>query len=328
MSIFVAESKRVSLAELGELTGRYSNWGRWGADDELGTLNFITPERVAAAAAEVRHGDVYSLSIPFGADGPQRGEHGRFNPIHLMIQDGGDALTGGFRDLFDGQDRNFRGTDDVIIMPLQCATQWDSLAHVIHKEKIYNGYSCSEVSSTGAKKNGIVTAQSKLAGRGVLLDIPRARGVAWLEPGEGLTPADLDDAASRQGVDVQEGDIVLLRTGQMALVADRGEWGDYVGGDAPGLALESLDWLYEKRIAAIATDTWGFEVRPNQTPDVFQPLHIVAIVYMGLMIGEIFNLEELAEACAADGRYSFLFSALPLPIKGAVGSPINPMALK
>lgn len=318
----------VSVAEHLGLTKRYSNWGRWGPGDELGTLNFITPERVAAGSREVRRGDVYSLAIPFGSDGPQKGGLGRFNPIHLMMRDGGDALSGAFRDVYGGRDLHIRGTDDMVIMPLQCATQWDSLAHIIHGDRLYNGYSAAEVSSSGAKRNGIDKAKAKIAGRGVLLDIPRMKGLPWLEPGHGITSADLDEAAERQGVQVAEGDIVLVRTGQMAQVAERGDWGDYAGGPAPGLALDSLEWIWTHRVAAVATDTWGVEVLPNETPEIFQPFHIVSIVYMGLLLGEIFNLEELAEACAADGRYAFFLAGLPLPITGAVGSPVNPMAVK
>jgi kynurenine formamidase len=322
------QNATVSLEDFLAIAKRCSNWGRWGPDDELGTLNFITPERVAAGAAEVRSGQVFSLSIPFGADGPQRGGFGRFNPIHLMMRDGGDALTGAFREVYGGKDRHIRGTDDMVIMPLQCATQWDSLAHIIHDDKIYNGYSAAEVSSFGAKRNGIDKARAKIAGRGVLFDLPRAKGRSWLEPGDGITSADLDETARLQGLEVAEGDIVLIRTGQMGQVRARRDWGDYAGGPAPGLALDSLEWILNHRIAALATDTWGAEVLPNETPDVFQPFHIAAIVYMGLLVGEIFDLEELAEACAADGKYAFFFSALPLPITGAVGSPVNPMALK
>ena len=321
-------SKTVSVEEVLTLAERFSNWGRWGPDDELGTLNFITPAHIQQAAREIRAGRAFSLAIPFDASGPQRGGFGRFNPIHLMMRDGGDALSGAFRDFYGGKDKHIRGTDDLIIMPLQCGTQWDSLAHIIHRDRLYNGYSAAEVSSAGAKRNGIENARDKVVGRGVLLDIPRTKGRPWLEPGEGIVPEDLDDATTREGVRVGEGDIVLVRTGQLAMVRARGDWGDYAGGPAPGLALESLEWIWSHRIAALATDTWGVEVLPNATPDIFQPFHIVSIVYMGLLLGEIFDLEALSASCADDGQYAFFFSALPLPITGAVGSPINPLAVK
>jgi kynurenine formamidase len=129
-------------------------------------------------------------------------------------------------------------------------------------------------------------------------------------------------------VTVEPGDIVLVRTGHMTLCRERGEWGDYAGGEAPGLSFYTADWVREHEIAAVATDTWGMEVRPNEFPDTYQPLHQVFIPNMGLTIGEIFMLDDLADDCARDGVYEFFFVAPPLPITGAVGSPINPLAVK
>jgi kynurenine formamidase len=311
------------------LADRYKNWGRWGDSDELGTLNFVTSEMRARAAAEVTAGKVFSLALPFDSSGPQRPGGQRFNPIHLMFRDGGDFLSGAYEDYFyGGVDKHLRAADDMIIMPLQCGTQWDALAHIAHNGQIYNGYSSNEISSFGAKRNSIMAMKDQLFGRGVLLDVARAKGERWLEPGTGISSSDLDAACETQGVVVGEGDFVFVRTGQVGSVKAEGAWGDYAGGPAPGLNLDSLEWLWRKKIAAIVTDTWGFEVRPNETPEVFQPLHIVAVVYMGLTIGEMFDLEELAEDCAVDGRYSFLFSGAPLTISGAVGSPVNPLAIK
>jgi kynurenine formamidase len=311
------------------LAERYSNWGRWGADDEVGTLNHITPSDVVAAAGLVRSGRVFSLAIPVDESGPQSGGFGRFNPIHLMIRDGNAAATGTVvRDFYGGRDRWIRGTDDLLILPLQSGTQWDALAHIVFDNHIYNGYDATDVGSKGAIRNDIATARERVVGRGVLLDIPRSRGVPWLEPGEPIRAADLEACARAQGVEVGRGDIVLIRTGQMAQVRDAGTWGAYAGGPAPGLALDTTPWIFERELAAIATDTWGAEVLPNETPDVFQPLHIILIVHMGLLVGEIFDLEALAADCAMDGRYEFLFSAPPLPITGGVGSPVNPLAIK
>jgi kynurenine formamidase len=152
--------------------------------------------------------------------------------------------------------------------------------------------------------------------------------VPWLEPGEAIHAADLDAAAEAHGVTPGRGDIVLIRTGQMAQCRAEGSWGDYAGGAAPGLALDAVGWIHDRDIAAIATDTWGAEVLPNETLDVFQPLHIILIVHMGLLVGEIFDLEALAADCATDRRYEFLFAAPPLPITGGVGSPVNPLAIK
>jgi|SoiMethySBSTD1v2_1073268.scaffolds.fasta_scaffold73034_4 kynurenine formamidase len=311
------------------LAERYSNWGRWGPDDELGTLNHIQASDVVAASGLVRSGRVFSLAIPVDENGPQQGGFGRFNPIHLMIRDGNAAATGTtVRDFYGGRDRWIRGTDDLLILPLQSGTQWDALAHIVFDKRIYNGYDATDVGSKGAIRNDIAKTRDRIVGRGVLLDLPRIKGVPWLEPGEAIHAADLDAAAEAHGVTPGRGDIVLIRTGQMAQCRAEGSWGDYAGGAAPGLALDAVGWIHDRDIAAIATDTWGAEVLPNETLDVFQPLHIILIVHMGLLVGEIFDLEALAADCATDRRYEFLFAAPPLPITGGVGSPVNPLAIK
>jgi kynurenine formamidase len=311
------------------LAERCTNWGRWGPDDQLGTLNHLVPEDVVAASGLVRSGRVFSLSIPVDENGPQTGGFGRFNPIHLMIRDGNAAVTGTtVRDFYGGRDRFIRGTDDILILPLQSGTQWDALGHIVFEDRIYNGYDATWVGSKGAIRNDIANARDRIVGRGVLLDIPRSQGRPWLDPGEPIHVEDLEACARSQGVEIGRGDIVLVRTGQMAQCREAGSWGTYAGGSAPGMALDTAPWIFDHEIAAVATDTWGLEVLPNQTPDVFQPLHIILIVFMGLMVGEIFDLEALADDCASDGRYEFLIVAPPLPITAAVGSPVNPLAIK
>ncbi len=316
-------AEKMDINTVRELAEKYRNWGKWGASDELGTLNYITPQKIVAAAALVRRGTVFSLAIPFDSSGPQTGFGGRVNPLHFMLQDGGDILSGA-QDFIPG----LRYCDDAVTMPLQCATQWDALSHIYFDGKMYNDRGPELVTSAGARANSIDKMKDKIVSRGVLLDVPRYRGTEWLQPGEAIYPADLDGAAAQQRVTLGTGDIVLIRTGQLAQVRSTGNWGTYAGGPAPGLSLTVAEWLARHEIAGYATDTWGTEVIPNETPDVFQPLHCVAIVNMGMLVGEIFNLEELAADCAADGVYEFLFAAPPLPITGAVGSPINPQAIK
>jgi kynurenine formamidase len=168
-----------------------------------------------------------------------------------------------------------------------------------------------------------------MVGRGVLLDVARWKGVAFLADGYGITVADLDGTARAQGVTVRRADFVIIRTGQMEDRLARNDWGGYAGGDAPGLAFETLDWIHSKQIAGICSDTWGIEVRPNDSgPDVFQPWHWVTIPAIGIVHGEIFYLKELAEDCAADRVYEFFFCAPPLVITRGTGSPINPQAIK
>jgi len=312
------------MADIIRETGlRCRNWGKWGPDDELGTLNYITPEIVLKATRLPRRGVTFSLAIPFDSQGPQINQPRRFNPIHRMILTGPDFTTGAFT-----RPGNVGFADDMVIMALQCATQWDALSHCFLDGQLYNGYDANLVSSQGAKKNGIDKMACHIVTRGVLLDIPRVKRVEWLEPGYAITTKDLDAAVAAHKVSVGQGDALLVRTGQMAMCRKQGGWGDYAGGDAPGLSFYTADWVHERRIAAVATDTWGMEVRPNEIPDSYQPLHQVFIPNMGLLVGEIFDLEALAQDCARDGVYEFLFVAPPIPITGAVGSPVNPFAIK
>jgi kynurenine formamidase len=225
------------------------------------------------------------------------------------------------------RDPYFRGADDIIIFPLQCSTQWDALSHVFFEGKMYNGFSAEYVTSGGAYKNDVTVARQRTLGRGVLLDMPPFKGLPFLEPGYAINRADLEEACKFFDVSVGTGDFLLVRTGQIAQTRQRRDWGDYAGGNAPGLGLDSVSWVHEREVAGVATDTWGMEVRPNETPDVFQPLHIVFIVYMGLWVGEIWDLDPLAEACAEIGRYDFFLSAQPLVVSRAVGSCLNPIAL-
>lgn len=309
-----------------ELARRHCAWNRWGPDDELGAANYVTAEAIVAAAGLVRKGKVFSLALPLDSSGPQTGSFGRVNPIHVMLQDGGDVVSG-------AQDHlpALRYTDDAIFMPLQCATQWDALAHIFHDGKMYNGYGPEQVSSQGAKRNAITNLNDRAVGRGVLLDIARLKGKPWLDQSEPIEGDDLLACCEKQGVEVKQGDFLLIRTGRIGYVRDQGSWGtegEYTGGPAPGLALSTADVICGWKVAAMATDTWGTEVRPNETADVFQPLHIVLLVNGGIWIGEMFDLEALADDCAEDGVYEFMFVAPPLTITGAVGSPVNPQAIK
>jgi kynurenine formamidase len=311
-----------------DLAKRYCNWGRWGDDDQVGTLNHVHPEDVAAAAGLIRSGSVVSLSIPLDDRGPQHAGSGRFNPIHFMSIDGRDYMSGsGTPEERDRRRGYLQNADGVLILPLQSGTQWDGLAHVFFEQQMYNGYSAGQVTSRGAQRNGVSLAADRIVGRGVLLDLPAAQEVPHLEPGYAIGGRDLDAASRAQGTTVRRGDFVLVRTGALARVRQRGAWEGYAGGDAPGMGLDSVPWVADHEIAGLATDLWDVEVRPAETPDVAQPLHILFIVQLGLWLGEIFDLEELARRCRAENRYEFFFVAQPLVITGGVGSPINPVAI-
>lgn len=309
---------------LKELCERFRNWGRWGPDDQIGTLNYITPEKIVQAARLVRKGKVFSLSIPMDGNGPQTGGIRRFNPMGFMLRDGRDTVAGSIM----GYPPGYGGADDVVMMPTHGSTHWDALAHSFWDGKMYNGYDASLVSSLGAEKNGIEVYRDKIVTRGILLDVARLKGVDWLEIGYAITNEDLDAAARMAGLEVTTGDIVLVRTGHIAYCRAMGSWGTYAGGDAPGLSIWTAEWLQKNEVAGIATDTWGCEVRPNELKCINQPWHKVVLPNMGILMGEIFDLDELAADCAEDGVYEFQLVAPVLPLTGCVGSPVNPIAIK
>jgi len=315
----------MSIAKLRELALAVRNWGRWGPNDEIGTLNYITPDKIAAACRLATTGKVFALGVPLQRKGPQSGNRPRFNPLHTMFRDGGDAPKTEAEVL---EMQGYGGADDWIAMPLQCTTQWDSLAHVFYEGKMYNGYDISLVTSAGAAKNSIAKTRDKIVGRGVLLDVARHKGVKALAPGYAISPADLDATAAAQKVEVKTGDILIIRTGFMTTYLERGDWGTYDSDPSPGVSVYTAQWMHAKQIAAIAADNYAVEVRPSEIPEFRSPFHNCAIPNMGLTLGEIFFLEDLAADCAADGRYEFLLVAPPLPVTGGVGTPINPYAIK
>jgi kynurenine formamidase len=319
----------ITREDLDSAAERLKNWGKWGPNDEIGTLNYTTADDIVRAARLVKKGRVMSLALNFDEKGPQGAKSkfsapGRFNPIHLMLRTGTDAYSG------VSDKRGIRGADDIIIMPMQCGTQWDGLGHIFFDNYMWNGYDCRLVTSTGAEKCGIEKTREKMVGRGVLLDIPRHLKLDVLPDGFGITNDLLDAVAKAQGVTVGRGDYLLIRTGQIETKLKEKNWDYYAGGDAPGLAFETLDWLHKSEIAALATDTWGVEVRPNQSEAVGinQPWHWLCIPILGLTMGEIFHLDELSRDCNEDKVYEFLFVAPAMPVTGAVGSPVNPLAIK
>ncbi|TDZ96391.1 cyclase family protein [Mycobacteroides salmoniphilum] len=304
-----------------------SNWGRWGADDQAGTWNLVGPDQINHAASLVKQGKSISLSLPYDQKGPQIGLSGRFNPI-LFASLSGTDVAAGQQDLvaMGISPRPGMGfSDHTVIMPTQSGTQWDCLNHVFWEGKMYNDRPAAGVSATGSSHNSAEHVADRGVARGVLADIARHKGVDSLDPGYAITSDDIEGALDSKGIEILPGDAVLVRTGFLG--ARRGNWGDYVGGDAPGISLHAAPWVHRSDIAALATDTWGMEVRPNEI-GYFQPLHAVLLVHTGLAIGEIFDLEALADDCARDGVYEFMLVAPHLPITGASGTPVGALALK
>jgi kynurenine formamidase len=317
---------QVTLARFQSLFDRYRSWGRWGPDDNVGSLNHVTADRIVAAGRLVRRGAVFSLAIPMNEHGPATDLAPRYNPSHVMYRDGGDIAAA-----HAAGERGYMSTDDGVYLALQGATQWDSLAHPFFDARMYNGLGTEHVTSRGATRNSIAFAADRMVGRGVLLDVARCLGRDWLERGEAVEADDLERCCELQDVEVGTGDFVLVRTGRMGAVRDRGTWEDeYSGGRAAGLGVSTADFLCPRQVAAVATDTFSADVIPNQTRDVGIrcPVHVILTVGAGIHLGEEWQLEELAADCARDRVYDFLLVAQPLTITGAVGTPVNPQAIK
>ena len=307
--------------EFEHLAAKVRNWGRWGDADGLGTLNLITAAKRMAAAALVRRGAVFSLCLPLQEDGPQLASAGRANPQHFMLATGSDPVQP--FDLGGGA----RFTDDFISMPLQAGTQWDSLAHVYYDDLLYNGYPSSSVDSYGAHRNSIDAARESFVTRGVLLDVHRVRNVQWLSEDDVITIDDLIAVEHATGLVVGSGDVVLIRVGLGARRAQSGTWDAYRTNNMAGVEWSTAEWFHERGVAAVASDNREVE-SPWGLPDVRVPFHMVALRDMGMPLGELWALEALAEDCARDDVYEFMLVAPPLPVAGAVGSPVNPIAIK
>ncbi|MFD0633873.1 cyclase family protein [Catenulispora yoronensis] len=299
------------------LGAKLRNWGRWGADDERGTTNLITPERLIAAGRLIRQGKIFDLGIPLDGNGPQTGAF-RINPVHLM------SATGAEQPFPSG----FRYADDYLFLPLQAGSQWDALAHVFYDDQLYNGFPAGAVTVAGAGRCSIDGQAAGIAGRAVLLDIAALHGVEWLAAGTAITPDDLDAARRRQGgVAVGPGDILLVRTGWRRKFLQERDPAAFMAGE-PGLGQACCAWLRERDVAAVGCDNWALEVLPFEPGGVFMGIHMVLIRDMGMTLGEMLDLEALAADCEADGVWEFFLSAPPLKVTGGVGSPVNPLAIK
>ncbi|MCX5200538.1 cyclase family protein [Streptomyces sp. NBC_00237] len=303
-------------AEFHDIAKRVNNWGRWGADDEIGTLNLITDDVVRAAARTVRTGRRIPLALPLQQDGVQTGViPGRVNPLHSMVQINQELFGPG----------TVATSDDAVTMGLQAGTHWDALTHVSHSGKIYNGRPADTIAPhTRAAFSGIDKARHVVS-RGVLLDVARARGVERLAGDHAVTPEDLEAAEELAGTKVGAGDIVLVRTGQIQV---------YLGGDkhgygypSPGLSIRTPEWFHARDVAAVANDTLTFEIFPPEIENLWLPVHALDLVEMGMLQGQNWNLEELSTACAQEKRYAFLLSAMPEPFVGGTGTPVAPVAI-
>lgn len=314
----------LSLGEFDELAQRVSRWGTWGSEDQRGTLNFITPEVIRRATASVLSGEVFELGMDLSWDGVQTdgGVRGRINPVRTMT-----AINEAFPLAPESPDVA-RYNDDIVITPIQVATHWDALSHNSHRGVLYNGFPADSVTAVGATRLGIESmgATRGIVSRGVLLDVARHYGHDCLPRKFAITQAVLEEVEAAQGQPVEEGDIVVIRTGLGRHYLER----DIPGyrKDVPALEYDALLFLYERNAAAVAIDNMPVELLPANVEAVGMPVHILCLVVMGLPLGENLVLEDLASACAADRRYTFLLEATPERFIGSTGGMVNPVAIR
>lgn len=318
MAMSSPTQQKVTLEEFDRIFESVKNWGRWGADDQLGTMNLITPERVRAAAALVRSGRRVSMEIPInktaGPDNP--------NPaIHFVTQ--GHDIDIGSSGLRFGLD--FLG----MACHGDCHTHMDALCHISYKGLTYNGKPAEEVLTTkGATSLDVARiGEVGVVGRGVLLDLPRFRGVKWLEPGEAVTRAELEACEKAEGVHIGEGDIFVYRTGHHRRRLELGAWDNGPDGEGKaGLHVDTIPWMHERGIAAFLPDGDG-EAVPSCVEGMIYPIHPLQIVAMGMLTADSLQFEDLARACEEEGRFDFMVVGLPLRLPGGTGSPWNPIAI-
>ena len=306
-------AQKLSPSDVKGLFEKLSNWGRWGKEDQRGALNFITNQKRAAAARLVQTGESVSMALPLAtipaADNPA--------PVtHLMVQTGVDAHE---------QALPYSGDYFAIAPHGMANTHIDALCHVFWQRKMYNGFDASEVGSHGAKKCAIDVTRAGIVSRGVLLDIPRLRKIEWMEPGERILPEDLDAAEKAQNVHVEEGDVLLVRTGRAAMRKAKGGW-DPMRVGLPGLDAACLPWLHERRIAVLGCDAVS-DVVPSGYDGVALPVHVGTLVAMGIHLIDNADLDAVSSASAGLGRNEFMFSMAPLILERGTASPVNPLAI-
>ena len=303
--------------ELRELAAEVSNWGRWGEDDERGTLNLIDDDAVRRGLAAAGRGRHRSLAMPLDDKSPQQGgAPGRIAPLRTMLS---------INQTYTGLDGDAAFNDDTVVMAMSAGTHLDALAHVTYDGRMYNGFPADAVTAAGASRCG-ADKLTPILSRGVLADLPATKGVARLEPGYAVTEADLDAAIEHAGVALAPGDVLLVRTGHVQLFHEGDTWG--YNHDSPGLSTETIRWIRRHDLGAVLTDTYIYEVWPPQDWACMMPVHMIQLRDVGQIQGQNLDLEGLAADCAEDGVHECLLWAAPEPFTGALSAPVNPVATR
>lgn len=308
---------RLTVRDFEALFEELRDWDRWGPDDTRGTLNHLTPERVAAAASLVRSGRTVSMALPIstvaGPDNP--------NPaLHYMktTHEPAPPELGGASFATDFLGMDFHG---------DCHTHMDAGCHLAWRGQLYGGRPASSVTSAGGSVLGMDDLADGIVGKGVLIDIPRLRGVPWLEPGTAVDTDEIVAAERAVGVELGPGDIMVFRTGHHRRRLELGAWDNGPEGEGKaGLHPYALRLLKEREVAVFLPDGDG-ETVPSPVEGIPYPIHPLQITAMGMTCADSLQFEDLARVAEEEQRWEFLVVVAPLRIVGGTGSPINPIAI-
>lgn len=299
---------KVTKADVEAWMESLSNWGRWGPDDQLGAVNLITPETRMAAAKLVEKGISVSMARDVekdsAVDNPRPFRHKMLN---VGLNNPGQFVSDDYQVSYHGY----------------AHTHMDSLCHMAYNGKMYNGFPQAEVVESGAPKLAVTAFKQGIFARAVLMDMPRLKGVDWLEPGTPIYPSDLDAWEEKAGFKTRSGDIVLVRTGRWARRDAEGPWD--VSKKSAGLHASSAEWLKERDAAILGSDA-ASDVSPSMVEGVAQPIHQLVIIAMGMPIFDNLDLEAVSAEAARQNRWQFLVTAAPMAVGGGTGSPFNPIA--
>lgn len=306
-----------------------TNWGKWGPDDEVGSLNYLTPEQVLRGVGSVVSGEVFTLQVPIGSPDVEGDPvwPNRTSAVRTAVMDEGFFQRGEAPEVpADGH----RWADDRIDMFLQGSTQYDALGHLWYDGKIWNGYDASTTIGSMRRASVLPIAERGVVGRGVLVDIARHRGKQVLARAETFTHEDLLEAAKAQGLTIEPRDIILVRTGWIGSYYRTTREDFYADWNEPGLVYtpELVEWFQRMEIPNLATDTIANERSVDPETGIEMALHCALMRNLGVAFTEICWLDDLAAACAADNRWSFLYTAAPLKVVGASGAPVNPVVIR
>lgn len=303
-----------------------TNWGRWGDDDEVGALNYLDPAQVLRGVSSVRQGKTFTLQVQIGHPGGDPISPGRQQAQRMNVMDYGHYLGGkGYEMPGEAQ-----FCDDMLIMYLQGSTQYDALGHVWYDGKLYNGFDAHSTIGGVSKASVLPIAERGVVGRGILIDMARHRGKKALDRGETFNHLDLMEAAEAQGVTIEKRDILLIRTGWIGSFYEKGPEEFYRDFREPGLTFspELVEWFHEMEIPNLVTDTIANEVAFDPETGVAIPLHAALMRNLGVAFTEIILPDALAEDCAKDHQWTFLYVAAPLKVVNGTGAPVNPVVIK